>query len=80
LTAWWEKRKTDNAQRDWLAGLHPIGRIGTTEEAAQAVIALLENPFITEVSDGGWGLDGTITNGRKQTCDELMNSPENDRC
>src|SRR5207244_7095545 len=26
--------------------------------------------------DGGWGLDGTITNGWKQTCDELMNSPE----
>src|SRR5205807_8261 len=29
--------QTDNAQRDWLASLHPIGRIGTTEEAAQAV-------------------------------------------
>jgi len=49
--------QTDNAQRDWLAGLHPIGRIGTTEEAAQAVIALLENPFITGsilTVDGGW--------------------------
>ena len=49
--------KTDNAQRDWLASLQPIGRIGTTEEAAQAVIALLENPFITGsilTVDGGW--------------------------
>src|SRR5438309_1400830 len=49
--------QTDDAQRDWLAGLHPIGRIGTTEEAAQAVIALLENPFITGsilTVDGGW--------------------------
>src|SRR6266550_2399183 len=49
--------QTNNAQRDWLAGLHPIGRIGTTEEAAQAVIALLENPFITGsilAVDGGW--------------------------
>ena len=49
--------QTDNAQRDWLASLHPIGRIGTTEEAAQAVIALLENPFITGsilTVDGGW--------------------------
>ena len=49
--------QTANAQRDWLAGLHPIGRIGTTEEAAQAVIALLENPFITGsilTVDGGW--------------------------
>jgi len=39
--------KTNNAQRDWLAGMHPVGRIGTVEEAAQAVVALLENPFIT---------------------------------
>jgi len=49
--------QTDNAQRDWLAGLQPIGRIGTTGEAAQAVIALLENPFITGsilTVDGGW--------------------------
>jgi len=49
--------KTDNAQRDWLTGLHPIGRVGTAEEAAQAVIALLENPFITGsvlTVDGGW--------------------------
>jgi len=49
--------KTDNAQRDWLASLQPIDRIGTTEEAAQAVIALLENPFITGsilTVDGGW--------------------------
>jgi NAD(P)-dependent dehydrogenase (short-subunit alcohol dehydrogenase family) len=49
--------KTDNAQRDWLASLQPIGRIGTTEEAAQGVIALLENPFITGsilTVDGGW--------------------------
>jgi len=49
--------KTDNAQRDGLASLHPIGRLGTAEEAAQAVIALLENPFITGsilTVDGGW--------------------------
>ncbi|HEY3913863.1 MAG TPA: SDR family oxidoreductase [Verrucomicrobiae bacterium] len=39
--------KTENAQRDWLAGAHPIGRMGTVEEAAHAVIALFENPFIT---------------------------------
>src|SRR5712664_4250286 len=49
--------KTNNTQRDWLAGLHPIGRIGTTEKAAQAGLALLENPFITGsilTVDGGW--------------------------
>lgn len=39
--------KTNNAQRDWLAGAHPVGRLGTVEEAAQAVLVLLENPFIT---------------------------------
>jgi NAD(P)-dependent dehydrogenase (short-subunit alcohol dehydrogenase family) len=47
----------NNPQRDWLAGVHPVGRVGTTEEAAQAVIALLENPFITGTVltvDGGW--------------------------
>ena len=47
----------NNPQRDWLAGVHPVGRIGTTEEAAQSVIALLENPFITGTIltvDGGW--------------------------
>ncbi len=49
--------KTDNPQRDGLASLNPVGRIGTAEEAAQAVIALLENPFITGsilAVDGGW--------------------------
>ncbi|HUB66695.1 MAG TPA: SDR family oxidoreductase [Candidatus Methylacidiphilales bacterium] len=49
--------KTNNAQRDWLASMHPVGRVGTVEEAAQAVIALLENPFITGAIlavDGGW--------------------------
>ena len=49
--------KTNNPQRDWLAGVHPAGRIGTVEEAAQAVMALLENPFITGTIltvDGGW--------------------------
>ena len=49
--------KTNNSQRDWLAGLHPVGRLGTVEEAAQAVIALLENSFITGAVlsvDGGW--------------------------
>lgn len=47
----------NNPQRDWLANLHPVGRIGTTEEIAQAVIALLENPFISGATlavDGGW--------------------------
>lgn len=46
-----------NPQRDWLASVHPVGRIGTVGEAAHAVIALLENPFITGASlvvDGGW--------------------------
>ena len=49
--------KTDNPQRDWLAGAHPVGRVGTTEEAALAVVALLENAFITGTVltvDGGW--------------------------
>jgi NAD(P)-dependent dehydrogenase (short-subunit alcohol dehydrogenase family) len=49
--------KTSNAQRDWLAGFHPVGRVGTVEEAAQAVLALMENPFITGAVlavDGGW--------------------------
>ena len=49
--------KTNNAQGDWLAGMHPVGRIGTVDEAAQAVVALLENPFITGsilTVDGGW--------------------------
>jgi NAD(P)-dependent dehydrogenase (short-subunit alcohol dehydrogenase family) len=49
--------QTGNAQRDWLASLHPIGRFGTSEEAAQAVISLLENPFITGsvlTVDGSW--------------------------
>src|SRR5262245_40857981 len=47
----------NNPQRDWLASLHPVGRIGTTDEIAQAVIALLENPFVTGATlavDGGW--------------------------
>jgi len=49
--------KTNNAQRDWLASAHPVGRIGTVEEASQATLALLENPFITGTIltvDGGW--------------------------
>jgi NAD(P)-dependent dehydrogenase (short-subunit alcohol dehydrogenase family) len=48
---------TNNPQRDWLAAAHPIGRVGTMEEAAQAVIALFENPFITGcimAVDGGF--------------------------
>jgi short-subunit dehydrogenase len=47
----------NNPQRDWLASVHPVGRIGTTGEVAQAVIALLENTFITGTIltvDGGW--------------------------
>ena len=31
--------QTNNAQRDWLVGLHPVGRLGTVEEATQSVIA-----------------------------------------
>jgi NAD(P)-dependent dehydrogenase (short-subunit alcohol dehydrogenase family) len=34
-----------------------VGRVGTTDEAAQAVVALLENAFITGTVltvDGGW--------------------------
>jgi NAD(P)-dependent dehydrogenase (short-subunit alcohol dehydrogenase family) len=49
--------QTDNAKREWLAGMHPIGRIGTSEEAVQAVVALLDNSFITGsilTVDGGW--------------------------
>jgi NAD(P)-dependent dehydrogenase (short-subunit alcohol dehydrogenase family) len=49
--------KTQNAQRDWLAGAHPVGRMGTVEEAAQSVLAMLENPFITGsilMVDGGF--------------------------
>jgi NAD(P)-dependent dehydrogenase (short-subunit alcohol dehydrogenase family) len=37
--------------------MHPVGRIGTVEEAAQAVVVLLQNPFITGsilTADGGW--------------------------
>jgi len=40
-----------------LASFHPIGQIGSTEEAAHAVLALLENPFIIGsilTVDGGW--------------------------
>lgn len=49
--------KTNNPQREWLKSVHPVGRLGTVEEAAQAVVALLENPFITGsvlTVDGGW--------------------------
>lgn len=49
--------KTNNDQRAWLKSVHPVGRLGTVEEAAQAVVALLENPFITGsvlTVDGGW--------------------------
>jgi NAD(P)-dependent dehydrogenase (short-subunit alcohol dehydrogenase family) len=49
--------QTDNAQRDWLKSVHPVGRLGTVDEATQAVVALLENPFITGsilTVDGGW--------------------------
>jgi NAD(P)-dependent dehydrogenase (short-subunit alcohol dehydrogenase family) len=47
----------NNPNRDWLASMHPVGRIGTVDEVAQAVIALLGNSFITGTSllvDGGW--------------------------
>ena len=49
--------KTENPQRTWLESVHPVGRIGTVDEIAMGVIALLENPFITGTSltiDGGW--------------------------
>ena len=49
--------KTNNPQRDWLKSVHPVGRLGTVEEAAQAVVAMLENPFVTGsvlTVDGGW--------------------------
>jgi NAD(P)-dependent dehydrogenase (short-subunit alcohol dehydrogenase family) len=49
--------KTDNPLRDGVAALLPVGRIGTAEEAAHAVVTLLENPFITGsilTVDGGW--------------------------
>lgn len=49
--------KENNPQRDWLTNAHPIGRIGTADEVALAVIALFENSFITGTSlavDGGW--------------------------
>jgi NAD(P)-dependent dehydrogenase (short-subunit alcohol dehydrogenase family) len=51
------EEKSANPQRDWLAGQHPIGRVGTVDEAAQAVMAMFENPFITGsilAVDGGW--------------------------
>jgi NAD(P)-dependent dehydrogenase (short-subunit alcohol dehydrogenase family) len=47
----------NNPQRDWLASAHPVGRIGTTDEAAAAAISLLDNAFITGsvlLADGGW--------------------------
>jgi len=49
--------KTNKPQRDWLKSVHPVGRLGTVEEAAKAVVALLENSFITGTVltvDGGW--------------------------
>lgn len=47
----------ENPQRAWLESIHPVGRIGTVPEVTLAVLALLENPFITGTSltvDGGW--------------------------
>ena len=47
----------NNPQRDWLSSMHPVGRLGTSEEVAQAVVSLLENPFITGATlavDGAW--------------------------
>lgn len=48
---------TPSPERQWLESLHPVGRIGTSEEVAHAVISLLENTFITGTTllvDGGW--------------------------
>ena len=42
---------------DRFVGANTVGRIGTTDEVAQATIALLENAFITGSIlnvDGGW--------------------------
>lgn len=44
-------------QREGMASLHPVGRIGTPQEVAQAVLALCLNEFITGVIlpvDGGF--------------------------
>lgn len=48
-------------QIDALGKLHPLGRLGTAEEVAQAVRYLLDAPFVTGevlVMDGGWMLTG----------------------
>ncbi len=44
------------AQLDELAGLSLLGRLGTPEEIAEAVVYLLDAPFVTGhvyVADGG---------------------------
>jgi len=44
-------------QREGMAALHPVGRVGTPHEVAQAVLALCLNEFITGVIlpvDGGF--------------------------
>jgi len=51
------EESTRTPQREWLESLHPVGRIGTSQEISNAVIALLENAFITGTVlavDGGW--------------------------
>lgn len=51
------EQKDNNPQRDWLASAHPIGRIGTPDEAASAAISLMDNTFVTGsilAVDGGW--------------------------
>lgn len=46
-------------QRQQLAALHPLGRLGRPEDVAQAVCYLLQSPFVTGTVlsvDGGLGL------------------------
>ena len=55
------KLRSDEETRRALLELHPVGRFGTSEEVAAAVLYLCspEAPFLTGVAlpiDGGWGL------------------------
>ena len=49
----------DEATRQWMAGMHPVGRLGQPEEIASAVLYLCSPgaAFLTGVIlpiDGGW--------------------------
>ena len=42
---------------EYLVSLHPIGRLGTTEEIAHGIVFLIENEFVTGMNlyiDGGY--------------------------